>query len=104
MKDEIRMEDWEFRVPITISIVSHSPMEYVKVLKLLGTISKEDVYKAFKKALFEGKERLTTSVWVNGDPNFPEEGAYLRELTYDEKYGGKQTEEIPIPLWIDDEK
>ena len=104
MENEIRLEDWEFRVPITISIVSHSPMEYAKVLKLLGTISKDDVYKAFKKALFEGKERLTTSVWVNGDPNLPEEGAYLRELTYDEKYKGVQTEEIPIPLWIDDEK
>ena len=27
-----------------------------------------------------------------------------KTLAQDEKYRGKQTEEIPIPLWIDDEK
>ena len=96
--------DWEFKVPLTISVVTHYDLGYAEALKVLGTLSRDDVYKAFQKALFEGKDRHKCPHWVYHEDTAPEEGVYLRELTYDEKYRGRQTEEIPIPLWIDDEK
>lgn len=96
--------NWEFKVPLTISVVTHYDLGYAEALKVLGTLSKDDVYKAFKKALFYGKDRHLCARWVYDEDTQPEEGVYLRALTYDEKYKGVQTEEIPIPLWIDDEK
>ena len=96
--------DWEFKVPLTISVVTHYDLGYAEALKVLSTLSKDDIYKAFKKALFYGKDRHLCPHWVYHEDTAPEEGVYLRELTYDEKYKGTQTEEIPIPLWIDDEK
>ena len=42
--------DWEFKVPLTISIVTHYDLGYAEALKVLGTLSKDDVYKAFQKS------------------------------------------------------
>lgn len=93
---------WEFSFPVTVSVLSHSEIKYSDAKKALRSIPKEDIYKAFLKALEGNKVDSGFPVWYGGE--HLEEGIYLRELTYDEKYKGKQTEEIPIPLWIDDEK
>lgn len=93
---------WEFTIPLTVTVLSHSKIDYADARKLLRTIPKEDILKILTNALDSHKDRTGYPVWYGGE--HLEEGIYLRELTYDEKYGGKQTEEIPIPLWIDDEK
>ena len=62
--------------------------EFAKALKL--STRRKDGY-------LEGEEAVVT--WCVGHlvtMSYPE--------AYDEKYKGKQTEEIPIPFWIDDKK
>lgn len=103
MREKTFVSDWEFKIPLTISVVTHHENGYANALKQLSKLTKDDVYKAFQKALFLGADTRGCARWYGGEVR-PEEGIYLRELTYDEKYRGKQTEEIPIPLWIDDEK
>lgn len=93
---------WEFTIPLTVTVLSHSKIDYADARKLLRTIPKEDILKILTNALDGHKDRVEYLMWYGGE--HPEEGIYLRELTYDEKCGEKQTEEIPIPLWLDGEK
>ena len=102
MEKRIETFVWEFSFPVTISVLSHSEIKYSDAKKALRSIPKEDIYKAFLKALEGNKVDSGFPVWYGGE--HLEEGIYLRELTYDEKYRGKQTPEIPIPVVWDGDK
>lgn len=98
----IKTHCWEFTLPITVTMLAHHEFDYPDALRKLKDVSEKDVYKAFLNSVNQMDFRSVDPVWYGGE--HLKEGVYLRELTYDEKYRGKQTEEIPIPLWINDEK
>lgn len=93
---------WEISVPMTVTIVSRHDVSYPEARRLLGEIPQEDLYKAFKRAYKEFKEKYIHPV-IRNDEHL-EEGVYLRKLTYNEMYRDEQTPEIPIPVVWDENK
>lgn len=93
---------WEFKIPITITVLAHHKLDYAEALRKLKDIPKEDIFKAYLNACDSPNRREMCPTWYGGE--HLEEGIYLRELTYDEKYRGKQTPEIPIPVVWDGDK
>lgn len=101
-KDRFVTRAWEFTFPITVSVLAHHELSYVEALKKLKAIPREDFYKVFLNGIDSLKRREACPTWYGGE--HLEEGIYLRELTYDEKYRDKQTPEIPIPVVWDENK
>lgn len=87
---------WEFTLPVTVTMLAHHELDYPEALRKLKDISKEDVYKAFLNAINNRDFKSVYPAWYGGE--HLKEGAYLRELSYDEKYRGKQPPEIPVPI------
>ena len=100
-KERTMTHAWEFKVPIAITVLAHHELRRSEAVRKLKDILKEDIFKAFLNAVDNAKSLYPG--WYGGE--HLEEGVYLRELSYDEKYRGKQTPEIPIPVvWEKDEK
>lgn len=102
-EERVETHAWEFTIPINVTVLAHRQIKYSEALQKLKDISKEDIFKAFLRSINNLDYSSRHPVWT-GDEHL-EEGVYLRELTYDEKYRGKQTPEIPIPVvWNGDKE
>lgn len=97
--NSICYKDWEFTIPLTVSIITTKRLEYAEVRKMLTSIPAEKIAEIFTNALSQYKEKLITPGWIaDGTKPCLKEGIYLRSLTYNEKYKHELPKEEPLPL------